>query len=62
MSNNIIKLLYKLSRVTGKIATTLNDVEILSSGDPKKISKRIQRKTVNKISNKVRRNVNNKIK
>ena len=52
--------LYKIGRKTGKIATTLNDVDALLSGDPKKIVKRVARKEIYKASNKITKNISNK--
>lgn len=53
--------LYKLSRSINKTASTLNDIETLASGNPKKIMKRAKRKTVRKTLNKISRKIINKI-
>ena len=53
--------LYKISRWFGKASSTLNDIETLATGDPKKIAKRIARKELYKTSNKVTRKISKKI-
>lgn len=53
--------LYKISRLFGKASSTVNDIETIMTGDPKKITKRIVRKKVNKEANKAARKINNKI-
>lgn len=55
-------LLYKLSRSIGKTSGILNDVETLLTGDPKKISKRLVRKSVNKTAYKITKKITNKLK
>jgi hypothetical protein len=57
----ISSLLYSLARGIGKTASTLNDVETVLSGDPKKIVKRVARKATWKASNKITRKFTNKI-
>lgn len=49
------KTLFDITRTTGKAATLVHDIDILTSGDPKKIMKRIKSKTVYKLTNKIAR-------
>jgi hypothetical protein len=62
MLREIAGLFYKLGRQSGKAASTLNDIDVLLSGDPKRIAKRFARKEINKIGNKITRDISRKIK
>lgn len=42
--------LYKAARKINKVATVLNDLSVLKTGDPKKIAKRVARKAAYKKS------------
>lgn len=53
--------LYTCSRKLGKLASAINDLETLASGDPKKIIKRAKKKKAGKVLNKVNRKIINKI-
>lgn len=44
------RALYKIARKINKAATTLNDLSVWSTGDPKKIAKRYARKHAYKAS------------
>lgn len=55
--NKVSKVLYTSSRKMNKVASTINDIEILLSGDPKKIMKRAKRKTVGKTLYKINREI-----
>lgn len=52
---NVKKTLYDITRTTGKIATAVHDIDVLASGDPKKIMKRVKSKVVYKTANKIAR-------
>ena len=52
----LTSLLFDASRKIGKIASTLYDIEVLASCDPKKIVKRAAKKGIRK---KVYKNLNN---
>ena len=61
-AKGISRFLYKFSRKTYKISAFLNDVDVISSGDSKRIFKRFKRKFINKAiygsANKINRKVN----
>jgi hypothetical protein len=54
--------LYDLARQAGKTASKIRDIEVIASGDPKKIGKRVIRKAISKESFKVAKSINRKIK
>lgn len=54
--------LYKATRKLGKVASVVNDIETIATGNPKKIFKRIKRKTIGKTINKVNQKIMRKIK
>lgn len=56
------KVLYNITRTTGKYASLANDIETIMTGDPKKIAKRMQRKATYKVTSKIARKINNKLK
>lgn len=60
-NKKLINTLYKGSRVLGKTATAMNDLNTILSGDPEKIAKRAARKAVNKTGNKITRTINKKV-
>ena len=62
MSKSIATTLYNISRKLSKVATTINDIKTISTGDPSKIAKRYAKKKVNKASNKIARNINKHLK
>lgn len=49
------KTLFDITRATGKAATLVHDIDILTSGDPKKIFKRAKSKVIYKTANKIAR-------
>jgi hypothetical protein len=51
-------MLYNISRLAGKTASTITDVETVLSGNPEKIIKRAGRKTIYKHTNKTARKIN----
>ena len=53
--------LYKAARLLNKIASIVNDVETVSTGDTKKIAKRAKRKVAGKSLNKVNRKIIKKL-
>lgn len=53
--------LYNVSRAINKIASTVNDVETIVTGNPKKIMKRAKKKTVGKALNKITRSILRKL-
>lgn len=55
------KMFYDTSRSINKIASTVNDIETLFTGNPKKIIKRAKRKTVGKTLNKINRSIIKKL-
>ena len=59
--SRLTKTLYNTSRAINKVASTVNDIETLASGNPKKIIKRAKRKTVGKMLNKVNKKILNKL-
>lgn len=44
MGKKLSSSLYRITRIFGKAATTANDIETLSTMDPKKIGNRLVRK------------------
>ena len=59
--SKLVRNLYNASRAINSFASTVNDIEVLLSGDPKKYVKRGKRKAVGKTLNKVNRKIINKI-
>lgn len=57
MLKSIINALFKISRTTGKVASTILDVKTLASGDPNKIARRVTRKGVSKIARKINKKI-----
>nr|DAV25121.1 MAG TPA: hypothetical protein [Caudoviricetes sp.] len=57
----ISKVFYDTSRTINKIASTVNDIETILTGNPKKIIKRTKRKTIGKTLNKINRSIIKKI-
>lgn len=57
----LTNMLYNTSRNINKIASTVNDIETLLTGNPKKIVKRAKRKTVGKTLNKINRSIIKKL-
>lgn len=55
------KVFYDTSRTINKIASTVNDVETLLTGNPKKIVKRAKRKIIGKTLNKINRSIIKKL-
>lgn len=53
--------LYKMSRMFGKAASTVNDVETVMTGNPEKIAKRFARKLVGKTAYKTANKINRKL-
>lgn len=53
--------LYNISRTINKLASTMNDIETVATGNPKKIMKRAKKKTVGKALNKVTRAILRKL-
>ena len=51
---NIASKLYNISKTIGKIASITRDIEVLTSGDSKKIAKRAKNKIANKLFYKVK--------
>lgn len=52
---------YNVSRVINRVASVMNDVETIATGNPKKIIKRAKKKAVGKTLNKISRNILNKL-
>lgn len=59
--SKLAKNLYACSRKLGKLASAINDLETLASGNPKKIIKRAKRKKVGKTLNKINKEIMRKI-
>ena len=59
---DIASFLYKISRTTGKSASTVNTIKTVLTGDPEKIAKHVIRKQVYKSSNKAAKKISGKIK
>jgi hypothetical protein len=57
----ISKVFYDTSRTINKIASTINDIETVLTGNPKKIIKRAKRKTVGNTLNKINRSILKKL-
>lgn len=53
--------LYNVTRKMGKAASTVNTIETIASGDPKKIAKRLVRYNVNKSGHKATNSVLTKL-
>lgn len=53
--------LYKIARKLNILASSLNDVETLATGDTRKIAKRLKRKLIGKKINKLNREIMKKI-
>lgn len=53
--------LYGIARAINKIASFVNDVETVATGDTKKIAKRAKRKVAGKAMNKVNREIMKKL-
>ena len=49
--------LYAMTRTTGKIASVLSDIDIFTSGDPKRIKRRLKSKMLYKTSNNIVRKI-----
>ena len=49
--------LYAVTRATGKVASVLSDIDIFTSGDPKRIKRRLKSKMLYKTSNKIVRKI-----
>lgn len=53
--------LYNISRTINKLASTMNDIETVATGNPKKIMKRAKKKTIGKTLNKITRSILRKL-
>lgn len=62
LSKKLSSILYSLTRLIGKTASKVADVETLSTLDIEKIAKRAARKQVYKTGNKITKNISKKIK
>jgi hypothetical protein len=62
VGKSLSSFLYQASRTLGKIASTITDIKVISTGNPEKIAKRFIRKKINRTSNKITRKIIRKIK